>query len=68
MNILVLGSGGREHALAWALSKSPLCDTLYVAPGNGGTARFACNVEDLAITNGSGVCQLAHNHAVGIVE
>lgn len=67
MNILVLGSGGREHALAWVLSKSPLCDTLYVAPGNGGTARFACNVEDLAITNGEEVCQFAHNHAVGLV-
>lgn len=37
MNILLLGSGGREHALAWAIKKSPLCDTLFVAPGNGGT-------------------------------
>jgi phosphoribosylamine--glycine ligase len=38
MNILLLGSGGREHALAWAIKKSTLCDTLFVAPGNGGTA------------------------------
>ncbi len=38
MNILVVGSGGREHALAWKLSQSPLADTVYVAPGNAGTA------------------------------
>ena len=37
MNILVLGGGGREHAIAWALQKSPNTDVLYVAPGNGGT-------------------------------
>ena len=37
MNILVLGGGGREHAIAWALAKSPRTDSLYVAPGNGGT-------------------------------
>jgi len=38
MNIAVLGSGGREHALAWKLGQSPLADTVYVMPGNGGTA------------------------------
>lgn len=37
MNILVLGSGGREHAITWALAKSPRTESLYVAPGNGGT-------------------------------
>ena len=41
MNILLLGSGGREHALAWKLSASPLCDKLYCAPGNAGIAREA---------------------------
>ncbi|MBD2756255.1 phosphoribosylamine--glycine ligase [Spirosoma validum] len=44
MNILILGSGGREHAFAWKLSQSPLCDTLYVAPGNAGTALVATNL------------------------
>ncbi|NLJ52457.1 MAG: phosphoribosylamine--glycine ligase [Alcaligenaceae bacterium] len=39
MNILVIGGGGREHALAWCLSKSPNADKVFVAPGNGGTAR-----------------------------
>jgi len=44
MNILLIGSGGREHALAWAISGSPLCDRLFVAPGNPGTALCGDNV------------------------
>ncbi len=45
MNILLLGSGGREHALAWKISSSPLCKQLYVAPGNAGTALCGNNVQ-----------------------
>jgi phosphoribosylamine-glycine ligase len=41
MKVLVIGSGGREHALCWALKKSPLIDELYAAPGNGGIAAVA---------------------------
>jgi phosphoribosylamine--glycine ligase len=44
MRVLIIGSGGREHALAWAVAKSPLLTKLYVAPGNPGTADFATNV------------------------
>ena len=44
MKILLLGSGGREHALAWKLAQSPKCETLYVAPGNAGTATVGQNV------------------------
>ncbi len=44
MNILLLGSGGREHALAWKITQSEKCDTLFVAPGNAGTAQIAQNV------------------------
>jgi len=44
MNILVLGSGGREHAFAWKLTQSPLCTKIFVAPGNAGTAQIAQNV------------------------
>lgn len=44
MNILLLGSGGRESALAWKMSQSPLVDKLYIAPGNGGTAQYGTNV------------------------
>jgi phosphoribosylamine---glycine ligase len=45
MNILVIGSGGREHALVWKLSKSTACSKVYVAPGNAGTGEIATNVE-----------------------
>src|SRR5574340_688777 len=49
MNILILGSGGREHALAWKIAASPLADKLYCAPGNAGIAREAeCVALDLA--------------------
>src|SRR5262252_8039879 len=44
MNILILGSGGREHALAWKLAASPLADRLYCAPGNAGVAKDAACV------------------------
>lgn len=44
MNILLLGSGGREHALAWKMSQSPRCTKLYIAPGNAGTAQCGTNV------------------------
>lgn len=44
MRILLLGSGGREHALAWKLRQSPLCEALWVAPGNAGTAALGTNV------------------------
>ncbi|WP_282775853.1 phosphoribosylamine--glycine ligase [Phaeodactylibacter xiamenensis] len=44
MNILLLGSGGREHAFAWKMSQSPLCKALFIAPGNAGTAQHGTNV------------------------
>lgn len=44
MRILLLGSGGREHALAWKLSQSPLCESLFIAPGNAGTLQYGTNL------------------------
>jgi len=44
MNILLLGSGGREHVFAWMFRKSPLCDQLFIAPGNAGTAGLGTNI------------------------
>ena len=44
MTILLLGSGGREHAFAWKMTQSPLCEKLFVAPGNAGTSAIATNV------------------------
>jgi len=45
MNILIIGSGGREHAFAWKISQSPKINQLYVVPGNAGTAEFGTNIE-----------------------
>lgn len=50
MNILLLGSGGREHALAWKLAQSKQCDQLFIAPGNAGTSQYGTNV-NLPITD-----------------
>src|SRR5258708_5903190 len=44
MNILIIGNGGREHAFAWKIKQSPLCENLYVAPGNAGTGLVANNI------------------------
>lgn len=46
MRVLVVGAGGREHALAWRIAQSPIVDKLYVCPGNGGTAGLdkTCNL------------------------
>ena len=44
MNLLLLGSGGREHSLAWKIAQSPLIATLYIAPGNAGTAACGTNL------------------------
>mgnify|MGYP002653278887 CR=1 FL=1 len=54
MNILILGGGGREHALAWAIRQNPKCDRLIVAPGNAGIAAIA-RCADLAILDGQAV-------------
>lgn len=67
MNILVLGSGGREHAIAWALAKSEKCEQLYVAPGNGGTALIATNVSDLGICDGEAIKAFAAEKNIELV-
>ncbi|SEW06277.1 phosphoribosylamine--glycine ligase [Chitinophaga sp. YR573] len=50
MKILLLGSGGREHALAWKMVQSPLCEQLFIAPGNAGTAQYGQNL-DIAVSD-----------------
>lgn len=67
MNILVLGGGGREHAISWALAKSPRCTELYVAPGNGGTANIARNVKDLNTEDAQAVLAFAQAHNIELV-
>ena len=51
MKILVVGSGGREHALAWKIAQSPLCSKLYVAPGNSGMLDIAEAIPVSALDN-----------------
>ena len=66
MNILILGSGGREHSLAWAVKQNPKCDRLIVAPGNAGIARLA-ECADLDILDGAAVVGFAEENAVDFV-
>jgi phosphoribosylamine---glycine ligase len=66
MNVLLLGSGGREHALAWKLSASPLVDRLYCAPGNAGIAR-ECEVIALDIADHAAVIAFCRAQKVDLV-
>ncbi len=66
MNILLIGSGGREHALAWKISASPLCDMLFIAPGNPGTAQCGANVA-MDVANHADVIDFCIGHDVGLV-
>ncbi len=66
MNILILGGGGREHALAWAVKQNPKCDRLIVAPGNAGIAMLA-ECADLDSLDGAAVVTFAEENAVDFV-
>ena len=67
MNILVLGGGGREHVITWALAQSPKTQNLYVAPGNGGTSDIAQNVPALDASDGQAVLEFAQQNAIDLV-
>ena len=67
MNILLLGSGGREHALAWKIAQSALVETLYVAPGNAGTAEVAINVDGLKADDFEGVARFALEKSIDML-
>lgn len=66
MNILILGSGGREHSLAWAVNQNPKCDILYCAPGNAGISKVAQCV-DLNIENSSDVLKFCLDKRIQFV-
>ena len=66
MNILLLGSGGRESALAWKISQSPECSSLIIAPGNGGTARYGRNLP-LKPTDFNAVLEAIRENAIDMV-
>ena len=66
MIILILGSGGREHTFAWKIAQSPLCDKIFVAPGNSGTAQIATNV-DIKVTDFDAIKSLVLEHEIDMV-
>ena len=66
MNILLVGSGGREHALAWKLAQSPSLDTLFAAPGNPGIAAHA-TIAELDVTDHRAVVDFVRRHRIGLV-
>jgi phosphoribosylamine---glycine ligase len=66
MNILLLGSGGREHALAWKMQQSPLCNNLYIAPGNAGTQQVGINIP-LQITDFQGIKNFILSNMIDLV-
>jgi phosphoribosylamine--glycine ligase len=66
MNILILGSGGREHTFAWKISQSPLCNGLYVAPGNSGTAGIAENI-NIGVTDFQAIKTLVLEKGIDMV-
>ncbi len=66
MKILLIGSGGREHALAWAIANSSLCDKLFVAPGNPGIGQIA-RLEDVTVTDHAAVIAFCKAESIGLV-
>jgi phosphoribosylamine--glycine ligase len=66
MNILILGSGGRESTFAWKIAQSPLCNDLYIAPGNAGTGAYGKNVA-LKVTDFEGIKAFALSKKIGLV-
>jgi len=66
MNVLILGSGGREHALAWKVSQSSSCNKLFIAPGNSGTSEIGQNVE-INVTDFEKIKTLAINEEIEMI-
>jgi len=66
MNVLILGSGGRENAIAWKVSQSPLLNKLFVAPGNPGTAQLATNLP-CSLSDFEAIRSAVLNHQIELV-
>ena len=71
VHVLILGSGGREHALGWKLRQSPRCGDLHFAPGNGGTARLGTNadlkIDPVNTANVDAIDRYAREHGIGLI-
>lgn len=66
MNVLILGSGGREHAIAWKIAQSSILNTLYIAPGNAGTKEVGRNV-DIDVNDFDAIAKFCLEHKIEIV-
>ncbi|QKJ31602.1 phosphoribosylamine--glycine ligase [Mucilaginibacter mali] len=66
MNILILGSGGRESAFAWKIAQSPKCSQLFIAPGNAGTSQYGTTI-NVKVTDFAGIKQICLDHAIDLV-
>jgi phosphoribosylamine--glycine ligase len=66
MNVLIIGSGGREHAFAWKISQSPLLSSLFIAPGNPGTASLGTNLA-IGVADLAGIAQAIREHQIELV-
>jgi len=66
MNVLILGSGGREHAFAWKISQSPVLNNLYIAPGNPGTSSLGTNLP-ISVNDFEAIAQAIRSHEIGLV-
>ena len=67
MNVLVIGSGAREHTLVWKLAQSKQVERLYAVPGNPGMAELAECIEGVSITDNAALVQVAQEKNVGLV-
>jgi phosphoribosylamine---glycine ligase len=66
MNVLIIGSGGREHAFAWKIAQSPRCTRLFVAPGNAGTATLATNLP-ISVNNFQAIAEVALQYQIDLI-
>jgi phosphoribosylamine--glycine ligase len=67
MNVLVIGSGGREHAIVWKLAQSPKLTTLYALPGNPGTAELAQNVSGISVEDHAAIASFCRHQQIDLV-
>jgi len=66
MNVLIIGSGGREHAFAWKVSQSPLLSSLFIAPGNPGTASLGTNLP-IGVADLEGIVRVIRENHIELV-
>src|SRR5688572_12470576 len=67
MNVLIIGSGGREHAITWKVTQSPKAAQVFVLPGNPGTSQFAKNVEDISLDDHAAVIKFCKKNQIDLV-